>query len=121
LEKGGSAAFSFVWDTSSFEYGNYSLWAYANPLQDEANTENNILAYGAVLVTIPGDANGDLRVNSRDLNKLLTAYGARPYAPDCDIDRDSKIGPKDLNTAGSLRTALPLTPSFPSTTHHKPR
>jgi hypothetical protein len=87
-----------VWNTSSFEYGNYSLWAYAHPLQGEANTENNILAYGTVLVTIPGDVNGDLRVNSRDLNKLLTAYGARPYAPDCDIDRDSKIGPKDLNT-----------------------
>lgn len=87
-----------MWNTSSFEYGNYSLWAYAHPLPGEANTENNILTYGTVLVTILGDVNGDLRVNSRDLNKLLTTYGARPYDPNCETDRDNKISPKDLNT-----------------------
>ena len=50
------------------------------------------------MVTIPGDVNGDLRVNSRDLNKLLTTYGAWPYDLNCDTDRDNKISPKDLNT-----------------------
>ena len=46
--------------------------------------------------TFPGDVNGDLRVNSRDLNKLLTAYGSRSYNPNCDIDDTRKIGPIDL-------------------------
>jgi hypothetical protein len=43
--------------------------------------------------TFPGDVNGDLRVNSRDLNKLLTAYGSRSYNPNCDIDAPAKSAP----------------------------
>jgi len=46
--------------------------------------------------TFPGDVNGDLRVNSRDLNKLLIAYGSRSYTPNCDIGDTRKIGPIDL-------------------------
>jgi len=103
LKKANSATFSFVWNTSEFQYGNYSLWAYVTPLQDEANTNNNIKAYGTVLVTILGDFDGDLKVKPQDLNALLVAYGSptnpeAPYNLNCDLDGDGTIGPIDLNT-----------------------
>jgi hypothetical protein len=46
--------------------------------------------------TFPGDVNGDLRINSRDLNKLLTAYGLRSDNPNCCIDDTRKIDPIHL-------------------------
>jgi len=102
LVTGDSTVISFVWNTTGFSYGNYTVSAYAWPAQGETDLSDNNFEGGTVLVTIPGDADGDFRVKPMDLNALLVAYGSpsnpeRPYNPNCDIDDDGKIGPNDLN------------------------
>lgn len=53
-----------------------------------------------VLVTIPGDVNGDFRVQYLDLGKLLAVYGSSPSNPkhsaNCDVNSDNVINYKDL-------------------------
>ena len=89
------------WNGSGLALGNYSLIAQVTPYQLDMNMTNNQITLGIVL-TIPGDVNGDFKVKPQDLNALLVAYGSpsnpeAPYNPNADIDDDGKIGPNDLN------------------------
>ena len=49
---------------------------------------------------IPGDVNGDGKVNNSDLSDLSKAYGSHPskpnWNPDCDLNWDSKVDASDL-------------------------
>jgi hypothetical protein len=59
---------------------------------------NHLVCWG--LVTIPGDINGDNKVNHNDLLLLASAYGSKcgdpQYIPQADIKCDGKIDHKDL-------------------------
>jgi len=56
------------------------------------------------LFTIPGDANGDRKVDNSDLLDLVQAYGSEPskpnWNPNCDFNRDRIIDAKDLSALG---------------------
>jgi hypothetical protein len=90
-----STTITFTWNTTGFVKGNYTLWAYAEPVQGETDTEDNTLTDGIVIVTIPGDVDGDHWVFLYDAVKLLSRYGAKEGDPQYDslydIDEDGRI------------------------------
>jgi len=100
LPNATSALTTFVWNTSGYSYGNYRISAHAWPVPGEANLTDNMLAEGSVMVTIPGDINGDFKVNLSDLVILALAYGSKTgdakWNPNADLDNDGVIGLADL-------------------------
>jgi hypothetical protein len=101
LLNGMSEALAFNWSTSSFAYGNYTIKAYASPVPSEVYTRNNnLIMWGFLTVTIPGDINGDGKVNLQDLVLLANAYKSKPgdanWNPNADIDGNNIVGLTDL-------------------------
>jgi len=83
-------------DTSSLTYGNYILSAYAWPV----NMANNNCTGGQILITIPGDIDGNFKVQLSDLVFLAQAYSSKPHDPNwnpnADIDGNTVVGLSDL-------------------------
>jgi hypothetical protein len=91
---------SFMWNTTGCEYGSYTLWASA---------ANDNCTGGNVIVTVPGDVNGDYVVGLPDLVMTAKAYGshcanysyqgepASPnWNPNADINNDGVVNLVDL-------------------------
>jgi hypothetical protein len=112
LTSGNSTTITFVWNTSGFAFGNYTISAYATSVQDETDTSDNTFVDSRVLVSIPGDINGDRKVNLEDIFALAKAFGSERnstdgwywhvprricclHDPSCDINNDGKIDLKD--------------------------
>jgi len=55
---------------------------------------------GLVLITIPGDINGDRKVDAKDAALCIKAYGSTPghpsWNPNADINNDYKVDAKDI-------------------------
>jgi hypothetical protein len=87
-------------NTSSLDYGNYTIHSTLELAPGETNTGNNTDAHSSLTVTIPGDLNGDLRVSLADLTTLAHAYGSKPgdvrWNPNADIDNDNSVDLTDL-------------------------
>jgi hypothetical protein len=81
LSSGTSSNVTFTWDTTGFAYGNYTISAYAWPVENETNLANNNFTGGTVLVTVPGDINGDGTVNILDAILLSDTFGLSPGQP----------------------------------------
>lgn len=81
LSNGTSVITAFTWNTTGFAYGNYSISAYAWPLLNEINTADNSLTYGEILVSIPGDVNGDFTVDIYDAILLAGHFNYTPANP----------------------------------------
>jgi hypothetical protein len=87
-------------NTSSLDYGNYTIHSTLELAHGEINTGNNTDAHSSLTVTIPGDLNGDLKVSLVDLTTLAHAYGSKPgdvrWNPNADIDNDNSVDLTDL-------------------------
>jgi outer membrane protein assembly factor BamB len=88
LSAGSSTTVMFTWNSSRFDYGNYTVSAYALPVPGETNTADNNLTGGTVEVTIPGDINGDGAVNILDSIKVSNAFLATPHSPNWNPNAD---------------------------------
>ena len=102
----GTTALNFTWDTTGFAKGNYTLIAYAWPVPEETDTHDNSLAYGdVIIVTVPGDTNGDGNIDIYDIVRLTSIYGAKRsepgFSPNCDIDGNDVINIFDVVIATS--------------------
>jgi hypothetical protein len=88
------------WNTTGLSYGNYSLFVYAWPVPNETSTDNNNCTGDWVIVTIPGDINGDFKATLADLVALAHAYGSKPadsnWNSSADIDGNGTVGLSDL-------------------------
>jgi len=86
---------TFTWNTSGFAYGNYTISAYAPPVEGETSTADNTLVDGCVFVTIPGDINGDQRVNVLDAILIANSFNSKPgdanWNPNADVNCDDKV------------------------------
>jgi hypothetical protein len=105
LSSGSSTTITFTWNTTGFAKGNYTISAYAWPVLNETDIDDNTYTNGTITVTIPGDVDGDFDVDLYDAVGLLVHYGAKTgqpaYNPVCDIDGDGDI---DLYDAVTLLT-----------------
>jgi hypothetical protein len=105
LPAGSPTTVTFTWNTNGFAYGNYTISAYALPTPGETNTGNSNLTGGAVTVTIPGDVDGNGRVNMNDIVSILKAFGSTPgqpnWNPNCDIDGEGRVDMSDVVIAVS--------------------
>jgi len=93
-----SATLVFTW-CMGIPYGSYISSARAGRVTGETDITDNFSNDGWVIVTIPGDIDGDYYVGSEDAGILNGAYGTSegdpPYVPEADIDSDGYIGSAD--------------------------
>jgi len=73
---GASTTISFTVDTIGLAFDNYFLKAIVNPVSGETDTTDNTYVDGWVMVTIPGDVNGDYEVDVFDKVIVGAAFGA---------------------------------------------
>ena len=103
LTSGEAATISFIWNPTGWTKGSYSFSATAGPVQDEVDIEDNALTDGAVLLTIPGDVDGDRDVDIYDIVQMAGVYGKRKqhpeYDPHSDLDGDGDIDIYDIVAA----------------------
>jgi hypothetical protein len=100
---GDSANVTFTWNTTGFAIGNYTISAYAWPVPGQTNMANNNMTGGTVYVGIPGDVEGNGRVDMGDIITILLAFGSvigQPrYNPNCDIEGTGRIEMSDVMVA----------------------
>jgi hypothetical protein len=84
LYSGSQTILTFTWNTTGFAKGNYTIEAYATPVDGETHTEDNLYIDGTVMVTIYYDANGDGWVDMTDIGLACLAYGSQPGKPSWD-------------------------------------
>ncbi len=98
---------TFEWNTTGVDYGNHSISAYAEPVQGEADTDDNYLSYQPLIhVGIPGDISGqtidfyDGICNMRDVSAIVHRFGMTSIVPDwnanADINDDNVIDMRDV-------------------------
>ncbi|MCK4478761.1 hypothetical protein KAU88_09610 [Candidatus Bathyarchaeota archaeon] len=85
----------FTWNTTGEAKGNYIISA----------TADDSMVYGWVIVTLPGDVDGDRDVDIYDIVQMAGIYGVlKPdplYDPNCDIDGDGDIDIYDIVAAAN--------------------
>jgi hypothetical protein len=100
IPNGGNLSIIVNWDTTGFAKGNYTISAYAWPVQGETNTANNNRTDGIVTVALAGDINIDGKVDMKDISYLARRFGCKPsstlWDPNADINNDGKIDMKDI-------------------------
>jgi hypothetical protein len=100
LENGTSTTMTFTWNTTGFAKGNYTISAYAWPVQGETDTLDNTLTDGLVYVGVPGDVDGNHKVDIKDILIVAKAYGTNPQSPNwnpnADVNCDDKVDIKDI-------------------------
>jgi hypothetical protein len=104
LMNGSSTVVTFAWNTGPFAYGNYTVSAFAEPVLGEVYTVDNNMTDGTVQIGIPGDVDGNHRVNMLDLYNIALNFGksapyASPQIANCDIDDNGMINMLDLYVA----------------------
>ena len=100
-----STILTFTWTSRGFAEGNYTISAYAHPVPGETDVEDNTLIDGVMMVTIPGDVDGDYDVDLYDVVLICSVYGSKigdpGYSPNLDINSDHKIDLYDVVIACS--------------------
>jgi len=100
LASGNFTTVTFTWNTTGFAKGKYTISAATDTLLGEAYTEDNTLRDSWVIVTIPGDVNGDRLVDVSDLvltvNAIPSALGWPNWDSNADINGDGVCDISDL-------------------------
>jgi outer membrane protein assembly factor BamB len=103
LLNGTSTVPSFVWNTTGFAKGNYTISAYAQPVSGETNTQDNNLtsATAIMLVGMPGDLMPQFGVvDMKDIAYVAKHFATDPsnahWDPNADINGDGKVDMKDI-------------------------
>jgi hypothetical protein len=95
LDVGQSITLTFTWNTTGFAYGYYTISATVDPVAGETNTGDNTFTDDTVLVTIPGDINGDGIIDIYDAILLANAFNSTPgkvnWNPNADINGDNIV------------------------------
>ncbi len=100
LTAGSSVSLAFVWNTSGFAEGNYTISAYAWPVSGEANMADNTYTDGTVTVAMPGDIVPDGIIDIFDITIVALAFGSKPgdinWNPVADINSDNLVDIFDI-------------------------
>ncbi len=117
MEAFGAKMLQFNWTPTGLPWGLYNITANVTVLND-INPANDILVYSAVKVAIPGDIDGDTKVDKYDFGDFAGAYGSKTgehrYLPEADLDNDGDVDKYDFGTFagnfGKSTTAYPPDP-----------
>jgi len=95
------ATLTFVWNTTGFAMGNYTITAFAEIGQDETDVlDNAFTKSGVVKVSGPGDVNGDGVCDMKDVDAWSAAFFTKPgmarWNPNADINDDHIVNMRDL-------------------------
>ena len=100
LTAGNSTTLTFIWNTTGYSKGNYTLWAYAWPVLGETDTADNTFTDGIVWVRWPYDVTGDGYVGIDDIVAVAEHFGTTPgdpnWNPIYDINNDNYVGIDDI-------------------------
>lgn len=100
LAAGNFTVLTFAWNTTGFAKSNYTISAYAWPVPNEIDTAENMYEDGQIQITMPGDTNGDKKVDGKDIAIIARGFGSLAgqgrYTPNADINSDGKIDGKDI-------------------------
>jgi hypothetical protein len=101
LDRGTPTLLTFTWNTAGFAYGNYTLWAYAEPVAGEINVANNNYTCSvSVHIGVPGDINNDGTVDMKDVMNAVHAFNSFPgksrWSPYADVDGNGRVDMRDL-------------------------
>jgi len=95
LTNGTSTTVTFTWNTTGFGKGNYTIWAYAWPVQSETDiADNNVSATISVYIGVPCDVSGPILgvpdgvCNMRDIGYMCSKFGTTPTSPNWDPNAD---------------------------------
>ena len=86
--------YAYSWPTTGVTAGVHSLTAKAYDAAGNVTSSSAVSVTLAAAVTIPGDTNGDGRVNAPDLSVLIS-YDGLNY-PAADFNKDGVVGAADL-------------------------
>ena len=105
VEPGEPIAINLVWSTGPVVKGNFSVKVSVATHPCEPSAEDNSFLAGWLMVTTPGDVDGDRDVDIFDIVPIASAYGSaqgKPeYDPECDIDGDGDVDIFDVVIAAS--------------------
>jgi hypothetical protein len=88
LASGANTTLTYLWNTTHWTHGNYTISAYATPVAGEGNTTDNTYTDGLVKVVIPGDINGDGSVDIYDAILLAGGFNSTPEKPNWNTNAD---------------------------------
>jgi parallel beta-helix repeat protein len=97
-----SVNITVLFNTSGLAYGNYTIAAAVDAVPNETDTADNALSGDWIIVTIPGDLNGDFKVDLKDLVLLANYYvliyppPPRRWNPNADINGNGVVDLADL-------------------------
>jgi len=95
LPSENSTTLIYMWNTTGWAKGNYTISAYATPVFGEIEVSDNTFIDGWVVVTIQGDVDGDFDVDIYDVVKITGIYtserGDPQFNPNSDLDCNGKI------------------------------
>lgn len=100
LAAGNFTVLTFTWNTRGFAKSSYTISAYAWPVPNEIDTADNTYTDGQIQIALPGDTNGDKKVDGKDIAIIARGFGSSAgqgrYTPNADINGDGKIDGKDI-------------------------
>jgi parallel beta-helix repeat protein len=95
-----TAVLTFTWDTHDLAKGNYTLWAYAEPVVNETETADNTYTDGVVTISAQGDINADGIIDIFDITTVALAFNSIPgdsnWNPVADINSDNIVDIFDI-------------------------
>ena len=98
-----------TWSTLGFTKANYTHYVEIYQVPGETDVSDNSLIDSWMIVTIPGDANGDFKVDGKDIAIIAKAFNTEPgqwlWNPAADIDNDLKVDGKDIAIAAKYYSA----------------
>jgi len=100
LTRTNSTTITFTWNTTGVAKGNYAIRIEAGTVLDETDTTDNTYLGCTIMVSIPGDVNGDRLVDISDLvitvGTIPSAPGWPNWNPNADINDDGACDISDL-------------------------
>jgi hypothetical protein len=111
----GASTHSFVWNTSSLAYGNYTITALTRVFTNDTTIAGgNCTFQTTVSITLVGDVNGDGTVDIYDALLLANSYGSSNgqtgFNPNADIYQDNIVDILDaLLLANHFNQHIPYT------------
>lgn len=105
LAPGDMTTLTFNWDTTGAVFGNYTVTGVVETVSGETETADNRLNGVYIFATLPGDINGDKKVDILDAIKLANAFNSKPgdpnWNPNSDINCDNKVNILDAIVLGN--------------------